>query len=264
MRLGLDPAILNGSGPGGAVVLADVRRAGESRPQAKPQPPRRGLDIAEMRKAIATAMARSKREIPHYYLWTQVDLSAASAWLEERNRARLPEERLLMAALLQKATALALAEHRPLNGHVVDGIFKPAEAVHLGTAVATRGGGLIAPAIHHCDRLSLDDLMTRLRDLVARVRSSGLRSSELTDATATVSSLGERGVEALFGVIYPPQVALVGFGRVAEAVLPVKGAPAVRPAVTVTLAGDHRTSDGHKGALFLRTVGELLQEPARL
>jgi pyruvate dehydrogenase E2 component (dihydrolipoamide acetyltransferase) len=123
---------------------------------------------------------------------------------------------------------------------------------------------LIAPAIHDTDRLGLDDLMGRLRDLVARARSGKLRSSELTDATATVSSLGERGVELLHGVIYPPQVALIGFGRPAERPWVEGGRIIPRQVVTVTLAGDHRVSDGHRGALFLAEIDRLLQKPASL
>ncbi len=270
-RFGMDLAALTGSGPEDAVVSADVRRAREAERQA-PTPERRapeagrarGLDLAEMRKAIAAAMARSKREIPHFYVATQVDLKAAADWLAETNAARPPDERMLMGALFLKATAKALLEHSVFNGTFEDGSARPGDGVHIGTAVAIRGGGLIAPAIHDCDRLSLDALMARMRDLVARVRGGGLRSSELTDPTVTVSSLGDRGVETLFGIIYPPQVALIGFGRVTETVLAVEGAPVVRPAVSISLAADHRVADGHRGGLFLRTLASLLQEPQSL
>lgn len=266
-QLNVDPAGVEGTGPHGAVTTGDVRRTAEeargpkevTRAQAKP-----GLDLDEMRKAIAAAMARSKREIPHYYLSTCVDLEAASRWLGEKNADRPPDERLLMAALFVKATALALTKHPVFNGTYQEGRFQPGNGIHIGAAVAIRGGGLIAPAIHDCDQFGLDDLMAHMRDLVARVRSGRLRSSEMTDPTITVSSLGERGVEALYGVIYPPQVALIGFGRVADTVLAVDGTPQVRPAVTLSLAGDHRVSDGHSGGLFLRRIGRLLQEPDRL
>jgi pyruvate dehydrogenase E2 component (dihydrolipoamide acetyltransferase) len=130
--------------------------------------------------------------------------------------------------------------------------------------VALRGGGLIAPAIHDADALGLDALMAAMRDLVARVRTGRLRSSEMTDGTITVSSLGEGGAEALTGVIYPPQVALACFGApgrrpwvVADAVLP-------RTVVTVTLAADHRASDGRRGTRFLAEIAKLLQSPETL
>jgi pyruvate dehydrogenase E2 component (dihydrolipoamide acetyltransferase) len=191
-------------------------------------------------------------------------LATASQWLAESNAARQPEQRLLMAALFLKATALALRQFAEFNGVWEAGRYRPSEAVHVGIAVSLRGGGLIAPAIHEADRLGLDDLMLRLRDLVARARSGKLRSSELTDATATVSSLGERGVEFLYGVIYPPQVALIGFGRPAERPWVDEGRIVPRQVVTVTLAGDHRVSDGHRGALFLSEIDRLLQRPESL
>lgn len=268
-QLGVDVATVAGTGPAGAITSSDIRRASEqARPAPtaeKPAAPKpRGLDLGEMRKAIAAAMAKAKREIPHYYLSTQVDLKIASDWLAATNAERAPEDRLLMAALLVKATALALKKHKAFNGFYENGAFRPGPGIHIGNAVAIRGGGLIAPAIHDCDGLSLDELMAAIRDLVARVRKGGLRSSEMMDPTVTVSSLGDRGVDALFGVIYPPQVALVGFGKVADQVLPIDGQPVVRPAVTLSLAADHRVSDGHSGGLFLRKIAELLQEPAKL
>jgi pyruvate dehydrogenase E2 component (dihydrolipoamide acetyltransferase) len=131
-------------------------------------------------------------------------------------------------------------------------------------AIAIRGGGLAAPALHDADQLVLDELMARMRDLVQRMRSGRIRSSELTDATITVSSLGERGVDALYGIIYPPQVAIVGFGTIVTRPWVVDGAIGPRPIVTITLSADHRVSDGHAGALFLAEIGKLLQEPEKL
>jgi pyruvate dehydrogenase E2 component (dihydrolipoamide acetyltransferase) len=258
---GLDLAAVTGSGPGGAVVLADVEgTAATAAPQKKP----RGLDLDEMRKAIAAAMSRSKREIPHYYLSHETDLAVATAWLEQTNAAREPAGRLLMGALFLKAVALALTKHKGFNGFYRDGAFAPSEAIHVGAAVAIRGGGLVAPAIHDTDGLELDAIMAQMRDLVARVRAGTLRSSELADPTITVSSLGERGVEGMFSIIYPPQVAILGFGKVTERAVAVAGDLVARPAVTVTLAGDHRVSDGHRGALLLNEIDRLLQEPEKL
>jgi pyruvate dehydrogenase E2 component (dihydrolipoamide acetyltransferase) len=112
--------------------------------------------------------------------------------------------------------------------------------------------------------MPLDELMTRMRDLVQRTRAGRIRSSEMSDSTITVSSLGERGVETLHGVIYPPQVALVGFGKVVARPWLVDGAIGPRSVVTITLAADHRVSDGHAGALFVAEIGNLLQEPEKL
>lgn len=258
---GVDLATLHGSGPDGAVVIADIERAAMPTPSAKKSG---GLDLAEMRKAIAAAMARSKREIPHYYLGHEIDLTAATEFVRRVNAERPPDKRLLIAALLIKATAYGLVEHPKFNGfHGADG-FVQGGGIHVGVAIAIRGGGLIAPAIRDADRKSVDELMDAMRDLTARVRAGRLRSSEMTDSTITISSLGERGVATMFGVIYPPQVALVGFGTPTDRPWCTDGTVASRRAVTATLAADHRVTDGHQGALFLTSIDHRLQEPEKL
>jgi pyruvate dehydrogenase E2 component (dihydrolipoamide acetyltransferase) len=256
---GLDLAGVHGSGPGGAVVAGDVH-ADESAPVARTEPRDRP---AAMRRAIGELMARSKREIPHYYLATTIDLSVALGWLTERNEHRPVTERVLPAALLLKATALAAREVPTVNGTWDDG-FHPAPSVHLGVAVSQRGGGLIAPALHDADARSLDDLMAALRDLVERARAGRLRASEMADPTLTVTNLGDRGAEEVLGVIYPPQVAIVGFGRVVDRPWAADDTVGVRPTVRATLAGDHRVSDGHEGSRFLSTIERLLATPEDL
>ena len=269
--LGVDLATVPGTGEGGIVTRADVERAAASArgaPTAGAAPAAAPASAAgrhaAMRQAIAAAMTRSKREIPHYYLATDVDLSGALRWLEAENARRAVAERLLPAAVLLRAVALALREAPELNGHWVDGAFRAGGGVHLGVAISLRGGGLVAPALHDADALSVDALMRGLRDLVQRARTGMLRSSELTDATITVTNLGDQGVRTVFGVIYPPQVALVGIGRITERPWADGGMLGVRPVVTVTLAADHRASDGHRGARFLAALDRLLRDPERL
>jgi pyruvate dehydrogenase E2 component (dihydrolipoamide acetyltransferase) len=268
-ELGVDLSQAAASGPDGAVTLEDVERlkgpAAGAEPAAQPAPPRKkSFDPEAMRQAIAAAMARSKREIPHYYLSTTIDMSAALDWLEQANTERPVTGRLLYGVLLLKATALALREHGALNGFWQDGRFVPGDGIHVGWAISLRGGGLVAPAVHRADERSLDELMEALRDLVKRARAGGLRSSEMTDPTITVTSLGEQGVEAVQGVIYPPQVAIVGFGRISERPWVHKGRVEARRLTTASLAGDHRASDGHRGGLLLAAIDRLLQEPEKL
>jgi pyruvate dehydrogenase E2 component (dihydrolipoamide acetyltransferase) len=259
----LDIAQLKGSGPGGAIELADVERAGGTAPETEAPKPA-GPDLSAMRRAIAAAMSRSKREIPHYYLSHQVNLGPAFAWLAQANAARPITERLLPAVLLVKAVAMAVREVPEMNGFCIDGQYRPSEAVHVGMAVALRRGGLVAPAIHDTDRLSLGEIMSALHDLVGRVKAGRLRSSEISDPTITVTSLGDRGVDGVFGVIYPPQVSIVGFGTPRERPWASGGLLGVAPVVEATLSADHRVSDGHRGALFLATINGLLQEPEKL
>jgi pyruvate dehydrogenase E2 component (dihydrolipoamide acetyltransferase) len=271
-ELGVDLSALTGTGVEGAVTLADVEAAAShppkptatAAPPPAPRPRRAGFDPAEMRKAIAAAMARSKREIPHYYLGHPIDLAAALAWLETFNTAQPVSQRLLPAVLLLKASALALREAPQLNGTFVDGGFQAGAGIHVGWAISLRGGGLVAPAIRDTDQRALPDLMTAMRDLVQRARTGGLRSSELSSPTVTVTSLGDRGAETVTGIIYPPQVAIIGFGSISIRPWVVDGRVEARPVVTVSLAADHRASDGHIGALLLNAIDRLLQEPERL
>jgi pyruvate dehydrogenase E2 component (dihydrolipoamide acetyltransferase) len=261
--LGVDPAAIVGSGPGGRITLEDVQRAAQAKvahPAAEAAPDRQ----TRMRQVIAAAMARSKREIPHYYLHTTIDMTPAIAWLTQENAKRSVEERLLYGVLLLKAVALALRQVPELNSIWKEGTAVPSPDIHVGVAISLRGGGLVAPALHYTDRQGLDELMKNFRDLVQRARSWSLRSSEMSDPTITVTSLGERGVEAVYGIIYPPQVALVGFGKIVERPWVVDKQVVTRSLITATLSGDHRVTDGHRGGLFLTAVERLLQEPEKL
>ena len=260
-ELGIDAQSVQPAEPGGVISRADVERAAAARKAAKPAAPDWH---AQMRKAIAAAMSRSKREIPHYYLATDIDVTVVTGWLAAENEKRGVAERLLPVVPLMKAVAVALREVPELNGFWVDGAFRPSAAVHLGIAIAMRGGGLVAPAIHDADRKSLDALMADLRDVTTRVRGGRLRGSEMSDPTITLSSLGEQGVEGVFGVIYPPQVAIVGLGKVTERAWAHQGTVAIRKVMTATLSADHRVSDGHRGGLFLAALARLLQEPEKL
>lgn len=266
--LGIDAAGLAGTGIEGAVTIGDVESAVQRRsaPTATvgPAPRRTGFDPTEMRKAIAAAMARSKREIPHYYLTHTVNLGQALSWLETFNAAHPVSLRLLPAILLLKASALALREVPQLNGTYTDGAFHPGDGIHIGWAISLRGGGLIAPAIRDVDKMALPALMVAVRDLVGRARSGGLRSSELSSPTITVTSLGDRGAEAVTGIIYPPQVAIIGFGSISTRPWVTDGRIEARPLVTVSLAADHRATDGHIGGLLLNAISRLLQEPDKL
>jgi pyruvate dehydrogenase E2 component (dihydrolipoamide acetyltransferase) len=217
-----------------------------------------------MRRAIAVAMARSKREIPHYYLQTRIDMSRTLRWLESENIRRPIKDRILSVVPLIKAVALALKDVPELNGYWIDDRHQISEAIHIGFVISLRQGGLIAPAILNADGKCLDEIMADLRDLIVRTRSGGLRSSEMTDATVTVTNLGDLGVETVYGVIYPPQLALIGFGKTMEQPWAENGMLGVRPVLTATLAADHRATDGHRGAQFLDALNSHLQEPLNL
>lgn len=271
--LHVDVGAVSGTGPQGAVTISDVEHAAAglahaaaarraAKPAAEPPAKTKPADRAAlMRKSIAAAMSRSKREIPHYYLAEEIVLENALTWLTTRNAQRSIDERVLPAVLLLKAVGVAAQRFGEFNGFWRDDGFQPANGVHVGVGISLRGGGLVAPAIHDVPEKKLDELMDDLTDLVARARSFSLRSSEMSDPTITVTNLGDQGVDAVFGVIYPPQVALVGFGQPAQRVCVIDGGIRVVPTVQATLAADHRASDGHRGALFLKAINELLGQP---
>ncbi|WP_308367370.1 MULTISPECIES: dihydrolipoamide acetyltransferase family protein [unclassified Microbulbifer] len=263
-ELGIDPEKIHGTGSGGAVTLEDV--ISSAGPAALVETAVKGEEKAEtgMRRAIAAAMARSKKEIPHYYLSTSIDLTPALSWLALRNAERPLPQRMVYAVLLLKAVARALEKVPEMNGFFVDDQAQVHSEVHIGVAISLRRGGLLVPGLRDVHKKDLDSLMPDFADLVSRARVGHLRSSELQDATITVTSLGEQGVEMVFPIIYPPQLAIVGFGSVVERVWPVDGKPQIRRIINASLGADHRASDGHRGALFLAEIDRLLQEPQKL
>jgi pyruvate dehydrogenase E2 component (dihydrolipoamide acetyltransferase) len=268
-ELGVDVESISGTGEGYSITTADVERVAATvgvtpRVIQTAPPVAKGLDLTAMRRVIAAAMARSKREIPHYYLATTIDMRKSLDWLAAENGKRSVTKRLLYSALLIRAVALALRDTPELNGFWVGEAFKPGAGIHIGVAISLRQGGLVNPAIHDVDKKNLDELMESMLDLVNRARTGHLRSSEISDGTITVTNLGEQGVESVFGVIYPPQVALVGFGKITERPVASNGEVGVRPIINATLAADHRVSDGHRGGRFLLGIDRLLQEPEKL
>ena len=219
---------------------------------------------ARMRRAIAAAMSRSKREIPHFYVATTIDVTALAEQVAARNNTLPPEQRLLPGAAFVKAAALAVREVPEVNAVWRNNAVDLIPDVNVGLAVSLRGGGLVVLTLRDVISHSLVRFSQQIRDLTARARTGRLKASELAGSTLTVTSLGDRGVEAVWGVIYPPQVALVGFGSVSQRPLVVDGMCVARLAVTATLAADHRALDGHRAGLYLRAVADALQQPESL
>jgi pyruvate dehydrogenase E2 component (dihydrolipoamide acetyltransferase) len=263
--LGVDLSSVTGTGTGGVITLEDVLKHAPSTaapPVAARVAP--AVEQHDMRRVIARAMSRSKREIPHYYLAASCCFLAARTWLDAHNAAAPIDQRLLPSALFLKAVALAAREQPGFNGFYTGEQFTPASEVNVGMAIAMRGGRLVAPAILDADRKSLTAVMAELRDLTTRVRSGHMRGSELALPTITVTSLAEEGVDLIVPAIYPPQVAIVGFGSIVERPWVVEGVVRPAPLVSISLAADHRVSDGRAGARFLSRVRNHLESPSTL
>jgi pyruvate dehydrogenase E2 component (dihydrolipoamide acetyltransferase) len=272
---GIDLRTVSGSGPGGAVIEADVVAASASAQGADvvmgptaPAParvaraPRRSPDT--MRSLIAERMTTANREIPHYYLSRDLDVGALETWLAERNESRPIAERILPAACFIRAVALAAARHRELNGFWIGDHFEPAESVNVAMAISLRRGGLVTPHIERADERSLDEVMAALTELVTAARVGNLRASWMTGATITITHLGDSGADLVHGVISPPQVALVGFGRSRQRAWVIDGEVVARPVVTTTLAADHRATDGAVGSRFVATLAQHIDHPEDL
>jgi pyruvate dehydrogenase E2 component (dihydrolipoamide acetyltransferase) len=262
---------IKGNGPNGAITKEDVERF-----IAQHETIKKGAignvsvenEIIEtptntIRTAIAAAMSKSNKEIPHYYLEKRIDLTKALAWLQEANEQRKVQSRLLPVVLFIKAIAKSLADFPDLNATWDNGL-KPKKEINIGFVVALHNGGIMVPAIHQADLKTVDEIMEALNDLIPRARAMKLRSSELSDGTITFTSMGDGGADAVFGVIYPPQVAIIGFGCISEQPFAENGMLGIRSVVNVTLAGDHRATDGLTGSQFLNLLARNLQKPESL
>lgn len=274
---GIDLHELTGSGPDGSVIAADVSDHTRPSPSAgaATADPRRAeptstsppfpLSPADrMRRVIADRMSRANRDIPHYHLELDIDMTPALDWLTIRNEQRPIAERVVPAALLACACARAAQRVPQLNGTWADDRFVPSVDVDLGVVVSLRTGGLVVPTVPAAATTSPEVMMTTLRSMVTDARKGKLRSRWTTDASITITNLGEHGADRVAGVVFPPQVALAGFGRIAERPWVVDGRLAVRSVVTATLSADHRASDGADGSRFLAEVARLLADPSQL
>jgi pyruvate dehydrogenase E2 component (dihydrolipoamide acetyltransferase) len=281
--LQVDLNTITGSGPGGTIHKKDVEAAAASKPKEKPgivpetleKAPTAATERKEtfsekeivppetdsMRKAIAAAMSLANREIPHYYLESDIDMKKALEWLEDTNKKRPLKERFLPPVLLIKATANALVQVPQLNGFWIEDTLQIKDSIHIGFTISLRRGGLMIPAILDADTKSLDEIREEFVDMISRAREGKLRTGEIGKATVTITSLGERGAGKVYGVIYPPQVALIGFGNILHHPRAVDGAIGIRPVLSAVLAADHRATDGHTGSRFLEILDEQLQNP---
>lgn len=256
---------IKGTGEGGVITRDDVEKAlAAGTSQYMESSNKSPLTPAEnIRMAVAAAMSKSNREIPHYYLEKKIDITNMTRWLQTTNATRPVQERLLPAAIFLKATAKALQSVPDLNAVWQDGLQRKT-AIHIGLVVSLKGGGIIVPAIHDTNKKSMDEIMASLNDIIPRARALKLRSSELSDSTITMTNLGEGGADKVLGIIYPPQVAIIGIGAPFNEIIYNGSTQEERTFVYITLAGDHRATDGLTGSKYLQILNQLLQQPETL
>jgi len=268
-EMGIDLASIKGTGEEGAITKSDVEQAAAankiSTPAVDANKPKEksAATSASIRTAVAAAMAKSNREIPPYYLETKIDMRSTLEWVAEANKKRSVKERLLPASLYLKALAKALTDVPTLNAYWEDGL-QLKEQVNIGFVVSLRTGGILIPTIHDADKKTVDEIMQWMNEAIPRARALNLRSSDFTDTTITVTCLSEGSAELVYGVIYPPQVALIGLGSIIEQPWTENGMLDVRPVLTATLTADHRASDGQTGSRLLMAFKKYLQQPETL
>lgn len=257
----IDISKIKGTGEDGVITKDDVEQVIR---QQKPTETAKKIPSTEtIRAAVAAAMSKSNREIPHYYLEKKINITQALVWLKEQNKERKVTARLLPVVLFIKATAKTLTGFPDLNAVWENGL-QPKTSINIGFVVSLRTGGIIVPAISNANLKSIDEIMETLNDIIPRARALKLRSSELSDSTITLTNLGEGGADSVFGVIYPPQVAVIGFGSISEQPFAENGMLGIRSVVSVSLAGDHRATDGLTGSRFLSALDTNLQNPETL
>jgi pyruvate dehydrogenase E2 component (dihydrolipoamide acetyltransferase) len=273
----IDLSLIKGTGEEGAITKEDVELAISQRSEPQKnnvaaiptekeilkEKEKISTPVETIRSAVAAAMSKSNREIPHYYLEKKIDMTLATAWLLEANKQRAVKDRLLPAVLLIKAVAKSLQDFPDLNAVWENGL-QPRKDINIGFVVSIRNGGIIVPALHEANVKTVDEIMTALNDIIPRARALKLRSSELSDSTITITNIGQDGVDTVYGVIYPPQVAIIGFGSVSEEAFVANGMIGIRSVLNVTLAGDHRATDGLTGSQFLVALDKNLQNPETL
>ena len=259
----IDLSQIQGTGEEGAITKEDVENAIAQKEIIAKSEEKNIPQVQAIRSAVAAAMSKSNREIPHYYLEKRIDMTKALAWLGETNHKLPIQKRLLPAALLIKSVAQSLVDFPNLNASWDNGLQLKKE-INIGFVVSLRGGGIIIPTIHNANLKNTSEIMEALNDIIPRARAMKLRSSDLSDSTITITSLGEGGADVVFGVIYPPQVAIIGFGGSSQQAVVENGMLGIRHVFTVTLAGDHRATDGLTGSDFLVTLNKHLQNPESL
>jgi len=262
---GLDLHTLTGTGPEGAVLANDVETFHQKRSDNVSTEPET-LPVSRRWRVMAERLSQAWATIPHFYLLREVNAARLTMWREyaqKRSAAQNSAGKITFTDLLVRLVAVALRQHPRLNAAwQKDSILLNAD-INIGLAVAVEEG-LVVPVIHRAEQLKLEQLAARRKELVARAQAGKLALDDLANGTFTISNLGMYGVDAFNAIVNPPQAAILAIGRIADRVVPVNGQPSVQPMMTLTLSCDHRVVDGARGAQFLQTLAEMIEEPMRL
>jgi pyruvate dehydrogenase E2 component (dihydrolipoamide acetyltransferase) len=264
---GVDIRLIKGSGPGGEILADDILKApaGPKDPpygilSAGPKDPPHGSTAERL---MAERTTQSWTTAPHFFVSRDVDATALNA----SRAAQLPSiekshgVKLTHTDLLVASVARALRKHPRVNGSWDAGRIRMNDDINIALAMAVENA-VVTAVIPHADRMPLGEIAARRRELADRASANRLQPSDIGGATFTISNLGMFGVDSFTAIIVPPQAAILAVGAIADRVVAVNGAPAVRPMMTLTLSSDHRILDGARAAAFLNDVVAELEQPA--
>ena len=265
---GIDLAVVTGTGPGGRIVEQDVLNNLEAASQpssdaasASAQPEQ--VNLSRMRQTIAKVTSDSKRDTPHFYVSSEVDMTKATEMRGDLNEVLASESRVSVNDLVVKACAMALQKFPKFNAFYQGGHLQMNPDINIGIAIALESG-LIVPGINGCQAKSLVEITVASRDLIDRAHSGTLRNEEYSGTTFSVSNLGMFDVDSFTAIIYPPHAAILAVGRVKEQPVARGGQVTVAQIMTATLSVDHRVADGAEAARFIMEIKGLLEKPAAL
>ena len=250
---GIDLSFIKGSGPNGVILMEDVLVN-----QSSTETEENDIPTSKGWRLMADRLTESWSSAPHFNLVRHLDASNLVTYkkqVQEKN-----SNRLTYTDLLIKLVSITLKEHPRINASWIDNKIVKNSEINVGLAVDF-DGGLIVPVIHKTDELSLGEITNRRKDLITRTQAGKLRSGDLDRGTFTISNLGMFDVDSFNAIINPPQAAILAVGRIVDKVVPVDGLPAVRPILTLNLSFDHRVVDGVRGAKFLKTLSNLIENP---
>ena len=270
---GIDLATINGTGPGGRIIEADITAAiaqpapYQPEPAAPPEPaspdPATRADLSRMRQTIANVTSASKREAPHFYVASDIDMTAAMSLRREINDELPPAARVSVNDLIVKASALAIGKHPKFNSFYRGDHLQMNPSVNIGIAIALESG-LIIPGIPQCENKTLTQIAAASRDLIDRANNGALQAEEYAGTTYSVSNLGMFDIDSFTAIIFPPHAAILAVGAVKEQPIARNGQLAIAQIMKTTLSVDHRVADGAEAAQFLTEIKRLLEKPVNL
>ena len=268
---GIDLAAIQGSGPGGRIVKADVLAAGNAPAAARPAAPAMealSLPVSNMRKSIARALVGSKTQAPHFYLQMEVDGAPLAAFRKAINAkyADLPKEqggiKFSVNDLTLKAAAEAVRRVPAINRSWEGETIQQHANVHLAFGVAI-DDGLLTPVIRAAESKNLHQISAEAKTLIKKARDKKLAPDEMSGSTLTVTNLGMFGISDFYGIINPNNAAILSIGAtIKKPVVNEFDQIVIGQTMKVGLSGDHRTIDGAVGAQYLQALKEILEAPA--